>query len=38
MLLKLYELFALALLQTRNGNARPARYDLGDILLGDFFA
>ena len=38
MLLELHEFLALALLQTRNWNARPARHDLGDVLLRHFFA
>ena len=38
MLLQLDEFFALAFLQTRNRNARPARDDLGDVFLGHFFA
>src|SRR5436309_8250843 len=32
------EFFALALLQSRDGNVRPARDNFGDIFLGHFFA
>ena len=37
-LFHLHEFLALAFLQTRDRNVRPARDDLGDVFLGHFFA
>jgi hypothetical protein len=36
MLFQLYQLLALALLQSRDGNVRPTRNNFGDVFLGHF--
>ena len=38
MLFQFYQLLAFTFLQSRDGNVRPARDDLGNVLLSYFFA